>query len=332
MGDFKKSYSKLEREKMEQGKESRDENMITLVSNRRESNEGSSFMSGRKHYSKLQLEKMSAKENQIQEGSLQKEKVSTNITPRAHVQAILPDTEKILKTAPTDLSLEVDNRIVEQVQIQEGGVQNMGLPVVTQATRTPLQMIQSEAERETMMIQDSSQKNNPSTHLSQRKRTYDGISSIETYQYSTEKLNTLKKMKKSDENQMESLDEMLSKSKKKMPKIQMEKILNQEKERLEKEKLLKEMSVTLKDAIFKIEDPIGFSNGYRQGLNSRLSFGDNKNRDSLSGKSTSINTSSRSSLSLPTNNTCILCGNDSEAETLIRRFSCLHKAHMVRHY
>ena len=337
MGDFKKSYSRLEREKMKRENELRDENVNALVSNRRGSNENSSLASSsRKHYTKLQLEKMDAKENQSQVDTLQNEKALINLTPRAHLQTVQSGTEGGMGVVSGNLPLEVKSHTVDQVQTQEGKVQSVKLPAIAQATRTPLQMIQSEAERDTMMIHETSspnEKNNSLTiNASQKKRTYDGISSIETYQYSTE-LNTLKKMKKGDENQMESLDEMLSKSKKKIPRIQMEKIMNREKERREKERLLKEMSVNYKDAIFKVEDPIGFSRGFGQSLNSRSSFGDNKSqRDSLSGKSNSRNSSSRNSLSLSTNNTCVLCGNASEMETLIRKFNCSHKAHMVKYF
>lgn len=284
--DFKKTYSKLEKEKMEiKKKEANDEN-IALPGNRSKGfmmqSEPSPFMSDtKKHYSRLQLEKL----------KLKTEEKSGEMTPN-----MTPNIKSTFVAA------------------------------VSSITRPPLQMIQSEAERDMreMEIQDMSatQKSLVFTpQAGQKKRKYDACFDGEESTFKVEYLSNLKKVKKADEN-VESLESMLSKSVKKLPKIEIEKLKVKEQEKQEREQELKELSLSMKDAVFKVEVPLSMDRKYlTQSSNSSHSTSDKRIEQ---GKSSS----KRASLTGTTKD-CALCGNTFGHESQGKEMTCSHKAHMV---
>ncbi len=210
--DFKKSYSKLEKEKMEKEQEQRTQNLFQSVRKptaKENEDHASSFMTDtKKHYSRIQLEKLASKES-IQENSN------------------------------------------------------------TLSGRLPFQMIQSEADRDAMLSQESLlHKSVIFTPANEKKRKYDLISTSDECPGSVVEGNTsLKRVKITDENHVESFEEMLAKSKKKIPRIQLEKELCKEREKAQKEQELKELQTHSKDTVFKVEMPLLFKkeeNGKRQ--------------------------------------------------------------------
>jgi len=214
--DFKKSYSKLEKEKMEKEQEQRTQNLFQSVRKptTKENEDHSSFMTDtKKHYSRVQLEKMASKEN-IQDNSN------------------------------------------------------------TLSGRLPFQMIQSETDREAMYSQESLlHKSAIFTPANEKKRKYDAISTSDECPGSVVEGNTsLKRVKITDENHVESFEEMLAKSKKKIPRIQLEKELCKEREKAQKEQELKELQASLKDAVFKVEIPLLFKKEENSGVENGKSY------------------------------------------------------------
>lgn len=232
MGDFsfKKSYSKLEREKMEWQKHIKEENM----------------------------------------------KASSAVKP------IKENPPPMTETKKPDTKMQIEPTILETPkQVNEDKSESIKVPPVV--TRLPLQMIQSEAEREVVDIHNSNLLPHKSLITTpqtvDKKRKFDAISTENTeneYNKVSMEKPSIKRVKKTDENQMESFEEMLAKSVKKVPKIQLEQMKSKEKEKLEKERALKELSIGLKDAVFRVEDPLAFTKELKIHGNSQSSEKKNK--------------------------------------------------------
>ena len=237
--EFKKSYSKLEKEKLERNNQ-KNVFLFTSVQKQRtkEPEFNSLFMSDtKKHYTKIQLEKMKLEKNENSDNKLLNSK---NQTPRQ-----------------------------------------------------PLQMIQSEAERDNMIMQENSLSISANKSMlftpqqGDKKRKYGALNSGEEFMSSVDRTNSFKRMKRSDENQTESFEEMLAKSKKKIPRIQIEKQLSKEREKIEKEQELKTLHASLKDVVFKVDNPLVFAKEINLSQSTQSS-GRRKNEDNSNRRFSSI--------------------------------------------
>ena len=152
----------------------------------------------------------------------------------------------------------------------------------------------------------------------------------------------LKKMKLN--NASESLESLLAQSFKKIPKIQIEKIKSKEKEKQDKENQLKLKALTMKDLVFKLEDPIvEFKENSLNSSNISIKINPNKlamnfavNKPLNYTKSYPISskcTQQSKNISVRTALKNVYCGIcqvllDNKSQT--KTFICTHKFHSVR--